>query len=84
MGGEQRTDTHAALQSEQRFHLTARVNPGLLRIPRGRVQSLEARGAAGAPRLAFDGKSGGSEGPDWRGTCEMIVDLWTSGIAISF
>lgn len=25
-------DTHAALQSEQDFHLTARVNPGLFDI----------------------------------------------------
>lgn len=72
-------DSHAALQSEQHFRLTARVNPGLLRISRGRVQSSETHAAAGAcRRLAFDGKSGGSdparrqEARDWIG--EALVE----------
>ena len=31
-GGGGGSGSHAALQSEQDFHLTARVNPGLLRV----------------------------------------------------
>lgn len=53
-----RADTHAALQSEQDFHLTAHVNPGLLDISLVMFR-FSRRGALQGHRcLAFDEKRG--------------------------
>lgn len=78
-------DSHAAMQSEQHFRLTACVNLGLLRVSRGCVQSLEPHATVGSSRsLVFDGKSGGSElacGRKASGqTGEALVERFHSGI----
>lgn len=69
-----RTDTHAALQSEQDFHLTAHVNPGLLDIFLVVFRYPRRAAPQGHCCFAFDEKRGRNNP---HGCGEVRTACWT-------